>query len=895
MTPSYRRLLLAAAGLSAMICATTVQAQEAPATDVVEEVIVTAQKREQAAVDVPMSLTAYSGDRLESLGVEDFNDLSLFTPGLEVQDQSPNNPGFVVRGITSDDTSSFAEARVSVFQDGVSISKAQGSYVELFDLERVEVAKGPQSTLYGRGALIGAINVIQAKANPAGFDAALKVTGGDFGLMQLDGMINQSFGEVFAIRLSGRWRERDGYVDNLLGGEDFQSVNSAAWRLGMAYEPNDAFRADLLVNWQEDRAAGTAFKSLRYNQTDPTTGALLDGTGVRDGAALAAPAGFIGGPLGVDRTVQGATALVSWDFSESFTFNSITAYREFDSQESFDADGLSLPLLTGLNDAQNEQFSQEFRVNFDNGGRFKAFAGLSYFKESSDNFIPLQFDERVGIALLAGQLNAGAAGSGLPADTPAPLAFFGNTAFTGALVQGVVASVSGGNTLLSNTQAQAIATNLRSNHVEAVSTTSDLEAWDFFVDGTFEITPKFEISVGLRYTMDDKETGFGSATIGGRSVLGGTIGAAQLSGQAGQLSAQATQLTTQGNALIATGVPANVTQGNALLAQAATLNGQATALNGQASAIFGALASPFVQAIPESLLPNFGLTFQPTPNNGDLYKVSHEDKSFTWRLVGRYAVSDDINLYASYARGRLPEVLAVGAPGTPGMPPRFDALAAETVDSYEVGAKAALLDGRLRLDGAIYFYDYKNFQTVEQQGTVFVITNAGAADAYGFEGSLDWRVVPGLNLLATYGYSHARFSEGAYEGNSFRLSPDHTFSLAASWSFDALGGTFNIRPSYTWQSEVFFEDDNDRAVFQQPPAAFVADNIQDERQDAYGLVNLRASYKPDGTNVTVEVFATNLTDEDYIIDAGNTGDSLGLPTFIPGAPRMVGASLGWKF
>lgn len=853
MTPSYRRLLLAAAGLSAMICATTVQAQEAPATDVVEEVIVTAQKREQAAVDVPMSLTAYSGDRLESLGVEDFNDLSLFTPGLEVQDQSPNNPGFVVRGITSDDTSSFAEARVSVFQDGVSISKAQGSYVELFDLERVEVAKGPQSTLYGRGALIGAINVIQAKANPGGFDAALKVTGGDFGLMQLDGMINQSFGEVFAIRLSGRWRERDGYVDNLLGGEDFQSVNSAAWRLGMAYEPNDAFRADLLVNWQEDRAAGTAFKSLRYNQTNPTTGALLDGTGVRDGAAIAAPAGFIGGPLGVDRTVQGATALVSWDFSDSFTFNSITAYREFDSQESFDADGLSLPLLTGLNDAQNEQFSQEFRVNFDDGGRFKAFAGLSYFKESSDNFIPLQFDERVGIALLAGQLNAGAAGSGLPADTPAPLAFFGNTAFTGALVQGVVASVSGGNVVLPFPQAQAIAANLRPNHVEAVRTTSDLEAWDVFVDGAFAITPKFEISVGLRYTVDDKDTGFGSSTIGGRSVLGGAVGAAQLA---------------------ASGNPVDVATANAIL---------------------GALASPFVQALPESVLPNFGLTFQPTPNNGDVYVVNHQDKSFTWRLVGRYAVNDDINLYASYARGRLPEILAVGAPATPGTAPRFGVLDGETVDSYEFGAKAALLEGRLRLDGAVYFYDYKNFQTVEQQGTVFVITNAGAADAYGFEGSLDWRLVPGLNLLATYGYSHARFSEGAYEGNSFRLSPDHSFSLAASWSFDALGGTFNIRPSYTWQSEVFFEDDNDRAVFQQPPAAFVADNIQDERQDAYGLVNLRASYKPDGTNVTVEVFATNLTDEDYIIDAGNTGDSLGLPTFIPGAPRMVGASLGWKF
>ena len=905
MTSSYRRLLLTAAGLSAIAFSSAAQAQvAAPDDGTVEEIVVTAQKREQQAVDVPIALTAYSGARLEKLGVEDFADLALFTPGFEVQDQSPNNPGFVMRGITSDSTDSFSEARVSVFQDGVSISKAQGSYVELFDLERVEVAKGPQSTLYGRGALIGAVNVIQAKADPSGFDAALKVTGGDFGLMQLDGMVNGAYSDAFAIRLSGRWRQRDGYVDNLGTGDDFQSIDTAAWRLAMAYEPNDSFRADLLVNWQQDRASGTAFKSLNYNQTDPVTGAVLAGTGVRDGAALAAPAGFIGGDkLGVDRTVQGVTGLIRWDMNDSFTLSSITAYREFDSQEVFDADGLSLPLLTGLNDAQDKQWSQEFRVNFDNGGRFKGFAGLSWFKNQSDQLIPLQFDERVGLADLTGQLNAGAAGSGLPANTPAPSAFFGNTAFTGALIQGLVAQLSQNpNTpafdpaiVLTNVQAQAIAANLRGNHVEAVQTTSDLDAVDLFIDGTFAVTDKFEISAGLRYTSDEKDTGFRSFTVGGRSVLGGAVGAAQLAGQANQLAGQAGQLIAQGNQLIATGAPANIVRGNELLAQAAQLQAQSNGMLGQANGILGALQSPLVQAIPISALPNFGLTFQPTANNGDRTVMTHKDESFTWRLVGRYAVSDDINLYASYARGRRPEILATGAPTTPGGAPRFAAVEAETVDSYEVGAKAALLDGRLRLDGSVYYYDYQDFQTVIQDGVVFTIANAGKAKAYGFEGQVDWRVASGLNLYATYAYSHARFDGGAYDGNHFRLSPDQTLSLAASWTFDALGGTFDIRPSYSWQSEVFFDDNNDRAVFQQPPGAFVADNIQDEKQDAYGLVNLRASYRPAGTSVTFELFATNLTDEDYIIDAGNTGDSLGLPTFIPGAPRMVGGSIGWKF
>lgn len=857
MTPNHRRLLLCAAGLSAIITASSAHAQQADeiavVDGVVEELVVTAQKREQQAVDVPIALTAYSGKRLEALGVQGFADLSLFTPGFEVQDQSPNNPGFVMRGITSDSADATSEARVSVFQDGVSISKAAGSLVELYDIERVEVAKGPQSTLYGRGALIGAVNVIQAKANPGGFDAQIKAGVGNYNLRTAEGFLNLPFGDQLAVRLAGRWRERDGYVNNILGGEDFQGIDTAALRLGIGFEPNDDFRADLILNWQQDEPGGTAFKSIGFAPTNPATGQVLGGRGARDGAALASPAGFVGGPLGVDRTVKGASLIASWDFNDSFTLTSITAHREFDSRETFDPDGISLPILTGLNSAQDEQWSQEFRINFDNGGRFKAFAGGSWFANDSSQSIPLQFDERMSLADLTGQLNAGAAGSGLPASTPAPAAFFSNTAFTGALVQGLAAAASNGNILLSSAQGQAIAANLRSSHLEVADTTSDLESIDLFVDGTFAVTDRFEVSAGLRYTRDDKETGFGSATIGGRSVLGGLIGASQLA---------------------ASGNPVALAQANAII---------------------GALQSPFVQFIPASLLPNFGLTFQPTANNGDLSTAKLEDEGYAWRLVGRYALNDDANLYASYARGRRPEILAASGPAAPYGAPRFDAVEAETVDSYEVGAKGSVLDGQLRLDGSVYYYDYQNFQTVIQQGTLFVISNAGAAKAYGFEGQAEWRATADLDIFATYAYSHARFDGGAFDGNQFRLSPDHSLSIGASWSVDAFGGTLDIRPSYSWQSEVFFDDNNDLPAFQQPPSVFVADNLQDEKQDSYGLLNLRAVFKPAQTPVTFEVFVNNILDEDYIIDAGNTGDSLGLPTFIAGPPTLFGATISWTY
>jgi iron complex outermembrane receptor protein len=192
-------LLMSTASAVLLAAAAPALAQEAAADGAsVEELVVTAQKREQKTLDVPIALTAYSGDRLEQLGVQEFDKLSLFVPGFQVQNQSPNNPGFVMRGITSDSGESTTEPRVSVFQDGVSISKSRGSYVELFDIQRIEIAKGPQSTLFGRGALIGAVNVIQNKASTKGLDWRVAAEGGNDNYGLFEGMANLPVSDTFA-------------------------------------------------------------------------------------------------------------------------------------------------------------------------------------------------------------------------------------------------------------------------------------------------------------------------------------------------------------------------------------------------------------------------------------------------------------------------------------------------------------------------------------------------------------------------------------------------------------------------------------------------------------------------------------------------------------------------
>ena len=849
------RILLGASALGVVWSFAGIAAAQVAEPAQLDEVIVTAQLREQSATEVPFALTAWSGDALENLGVQDFEELSAFTPGLLVQNQSPNNPGFVMRGITSDSGEATSEPRVSVYQDGVSISKSRGSYVELFDIERVEIAKGPQSTLYGRGALIGAINVIQNKADIDSFDTAARLAFGNLDYTMVEVMVNAPINDMLALRFSTRMKTRNGYVENLLGGEDYNGFQTYAYRLGLAWQPTDAFRYDVIVNYQTDEAPGTSFKAMAYSPADPNTGAILGGRDPWDGAALTPAATFDGGQLlGLDRTVQGVTGIGRFDFSDSLTLTSTTAYRKFDSYETFDPDGISLPMLIAAEDAQGDQFSQEFRLNWDNGGQVSGFIGAGYFSEDGFQRTPTEFNERVALAQLAGLLDGNPMAAGT---TALPLIAFSSPALLDPILAGfgIPAPLIPG-----------LRNNLKASHIETGTNNSELESFDVFGDLTWRPTDRLEFAAGVRFTRDEKTTSISTAALNGRSILGGLLAVQQLQGQI--------------NALIAVGTPAALTQ--------------AASLGAFANGLVFQLAQPGAANAPvTAAFPLFGLTFQPTAGNGSVVSQDLEDDGVTWRVTGRYEVSDETSLYANYARGRRPAVLAARPPSQPFAAPTFTFVDAEQVDSYEVGAKTAMMGGALRLDGAVYFYDYQNFQTTVQVGTQFITTNAGEASAYGFEGQAFFSPSDSLDLFATYSYNHSRFETGIFDGNRFRLSPDNRASIGATWRTALFGGMIEVQPTYSWQSESFFDDNNDRASLQ--ASNFVPDTVVDEVQESYGLMNLRIRYRPSDANWGVEVFGDNLLDEEYIKDAGNTGDSLGLPTFIAGEPRTWGAVLSLRY
>lgn len=815
-----------------------------------EEIVVTAQLREQRLFEVPIAVTAYDTETLDRLGITKYDELALHVPGFEVQEQSANNPGFVIRGITSDSGEATTEPRVAVYQDGVSTSRSRGSYMELFDIERVEVARGPQATLYGRGALIGAVNVVQNKADVDTPELRFQLGGGEDEYRRALAVLNAPIVEnVLGLRLAGTLRGRDGYIENLAGGEELGGVNVAAGRVALAFEPSHNLRFDLIGNIHNDSNAGTPFKSGTFA---PAGGDLSPYTA----AALNTWGGFEGGrDLGLEREVRSLTLIGNWDISPSLTLTSITGRREFDSLEVFDPDGSALPLIVAAEDAEGEQFSQEIRLAWDNGGPLSGFVGVSYFHEEGSQRTPTQYDERYALAFSRQVFYAPA----WPFAPFVPDAATFDAAFAPQLISGLSALFGPGAANVYNA--------FNTAHREYSQNFGETTSYEVFADATWRVTDRFEITAGLRYTEDEKTS---------------------------RLESGATSPSLLGNLLLAQAMPGYIaaTAGNP------ALQGQLIALAGDINTGLGAVAGGF----GTGLLQPVGLFTQPlaTP-----LEASGDFDALTWRLVGRYELSDNVAAWASYARGRRPEVISL-APGNlpsplalldPSSAGSISILPAEEVDSYEIGLRGqSLFSNTLDLEGSVYYYEYTDFQTTEFNGLSLVTVNAGEASAYGFEGALNWRPFDGLRVFGTYGYNHSRFDSGAREGNRFRLSPDHSASIGFNYEIPiGAAGAIFITPAYTWQSKIFFDDNNDRTDLQPDVLPGLQDTIVDEFQDAYGLLSLRAGFTHASGHWTLEGFVTNALDEEYLIDAGNTGDSFTIPTFIRGAPRLIGAELTVRF
>lgn len=809
---------LNAVALGALMQAPVALAQEAQTQGAedqeffVERILVTTQKREQDVRDVPITISVFTQDQLDLLGIEEFDKLAQFTPGLFIQEQSPNNPGFVVRGITSDSGEATNEPRVAVFQDGVTISRSRGSIVELFDLERVEIAKGPQPTLFGRSALVGGIDVITAKPSyEDGYSGRLTAGAGNFGSFFVDGAVNiPLIDNKLAARLAFRIKEEDAFIPNITPGEnDLNSSNTDAVRLSIRFNPTERLQLDGQVFYQFDNPDGVSFKSGTFA---PTGGDLSPNT-----FAELSSFGDLG-PLRIERETYGFILKGAYEITEALSFTSISSFREFESLEVFDPDGFGAEILAFAEEAESEQFFQEIRLNYDDGGILSGFIGFAYFHEEGSQTVPLRTGAQEVQGLLLGAFG--------PGPIPAPVS---SLPTDNVLVGAALAPILGFTPSIPLPAENVI-------FEETIDAASN-DSYDIFGEVVLRPFEGLELIGGARWTQDIKISGFES-NVFTPTTLTGVVG-----------QPFDTTLIT-----VAPGVVVPVPVGGFLVN------------------------------------PSFGGAVGEADFNG-----------FGWRFAARYALTPDWNVYASYARSRRPEVIDPSAPA-PGVVD-FEILPAEIVNSFEGGVKGFVdLDqfGELNLEVAAFYFDYQDFQSsIFGPDGLPDIINAGAADAVGVEFQANWTANEFAELFINYGFNRARFDDefegepAVFAGNQFRLSPDQKFAVGGIFTYPTRNwGTFQINPSYTFQTEIFFDDDNDLPELQ---AGVFPDLVQDEVQPSFGLLDIRARWNVPGDRFTLEMFVENLTNEDFIIDAGNTGDLFGIPTFIGGPPRFWGGRVTGRF
>jgi outer membrane receptor protein involved in Fe transport len=340
-----------------------------------EPVSVTAQKREQQIIDVPITMNVISSQFFQDNNIIELEKFSDFVPGLQIRMQGTDRPSFVIRGLSSDEVSPASQPRISVFYNSVPISRANGAAVELFDMQQVDVLKGPQGTLFGRGATIGAVHYISQK--PANsFEGSISTGFGNFKQKEINGAINiPVIKNKLLIRAAGVYRNHEGYIENTFG-KSLNGKNTLAGRFSATYLPTWNNKIDLIINYQNDDNPGIGFMSMQYPNT----------TGSKD------PYGFIaslepGDKLKNQRDLFDAALTVKHYFNANTFFTSISSYRTISANDRWDGDGTAATALDFSEGDKAGQFYQELRFNYSLKNRLNGNFGISYWTEkASQNY-----------------------------------------------------------------------------------------------------------------------------------------------------------------------------------------------------------------------------------------------------------------------------------------------------------------------------------------------------------------------------------------------------------------------------------------------------------------------------------------------------------------------------
>jgi iron complex outermembrane recepter protein len=396
---NYSALSLAIA-LATM--ASTASAQQA---DAVQEpqtqatslggVTVTARKREETIQDVPVAVTAFTSESLDRLNVRDLGDLGAQVPNMTIYAARGSSSTITayIRGVGQSDPLWGVDPGVGIYLDDVYIARPQGALLDVFDVERVEVLRGPQGTLYGKNTIGGAIKYV-SRGLVEDTNGNVQVTVGNYGQKDIKAAIGGSVGDgAVRGRIAAASLNRDGFGRNVVTGEDVSDKKIKAVRGQLGAYVNDDLNIQFAIDWMDDTSGVRGAKMLAPNRFVPGAPPMDSRYDVRNGM-----------PNINDTSMLGASATVNWRVNDDWNFKYVIAKRESDTETNIDFDTTQATIADVKAFYSDEQVSHEVQVNYDGGGRARGVMGLYAFDGEAggqvlNNFFGLLFGDTQGKVL----------------------------------------------------------------------------------------------------------------------------------------------------------------------------------------------------------------------------------------------------------------------------------------------------------------------------------------------------------------------------------------------------------------------------------------------------------------------------------------------------------------
>lgn len=683
-----------------------------------EEVIVTAQKRAESLQDVPISVSAMQGAKLQEAGIANMAAMADHVPNLHIANAAVNT-NIYMRGVGSGNNQGF-EQSVGMYIDGVYMGRGRQYRNAFMDLERVEVLRGPQGTLFGRNTVAGAINITSASPDVGeAFQGEIAVAVEDNDGLITEGYISGSPTDNFALRFGFKYRETDGYVENLFTGDDEPEIEETSYRITAVWQPTDNLDINFKYSNSDEQRVGapsatwlylnadqrdalfpnrSAFASVAYAITDINFPGLAATAG--DDFSTFKDNGYGNDPttLGIGRYPDGDDAEVenyalNVDYQVGdYTLTSVTGFSEYTVQSGSDVDWLPLRFIARDDDQDYEQFSQEIRLTSP-GGEFFDFVVGAYYDESelvTDRLVPI--DGSFGD--LFGDIPGNAVSPLLP---PIPLRDIGVTSLF---------------KLVSNPLFAYEAQQAARAHLYELDSTS----WAVFGQGTINLSDSVRVTLGLRYTREAKDvvsTQVLNDDLDGRSV---------------------TDFTEAGGS------------DNYQLAYI-----QAT--------LFNTYAYNYSDdRTTDEWIPSVNLQWDVGEDSMLYASFSQGFKS------GGFTAADDgepggLGLAEFPCEAEPDGTIVISKCYDPTVPNKDFEFDDESVDAFELGGKHTLLDGAMTVNWAAFYTQYDNLQTAIFKGVGFTVKNAGSSEILGIEVDAKWAATDNLVLGGNFAWLDATYDE----------------------------------------------------------------------------------------------------------------------------------------